>query len=154
MRRWAWVMTVVTVGIGCAGSDGVSLDDSGTTPHTTTDCTGAEPFTVGISDTSSASGATVAITGASPIPPDVGDNAWTVTVTDAGGGPLAGLPVVVTPWMPLHGHGLSPATYAGADQGDGTYTVEPFDLIMPGLWEFTIELGAGDAVTFSFCAEG
>lgn len=94
---------------------------------------------------------------ADPDPPDVGDNAWTLAVTDADG-PLDGLAPRVTPWMPEHGHGLVPPDCAGADQGDGSYVVETFDLIMPGLWEFTVDLAADgvapDTALFRFCAEG
>ena len=103
-------------------------------------------------------GQTVRIAQAQPTPPDVGDNAWTLEITDASGAPLSGLAVDVQPWMPLHGHGLSPARYAAADLGGGTYDVESFDLIMPGLWEFTVDLAAGgeaeDTAMFVLCAQG
>jgi hypothetical protein len=142
--------------VACGGGDDVVLDglqptDSGTAP----DCDGAEPFVAGMTATTSGSGTTVALAAAAPTPPDVGDNAWTLEVSDASG-PVEGLVVTVTPWMPLHGHGLSPADYAATDQGGGTYAVAPFDLIMPGLWEFTVRLGddGADEAVFALCAEG
>ena len=154
MRYWP----VFAVVVGCSGGgDDVTLDhghhhdDSGMT----VDCDGAEPFVAGMSATTSESGATVAITAADPTPPDVGDNSWTLAISDASG-PVEGLTVTVTPWMPLHGHGLTPADYAAADEGGGAYAVAPFDLIMPGLWEFRVRLGdaGADEALFALCAEG
>lgn len=113
----------------------------------------ADPYVAGISATAP-SGAVVAIASAVPTPPDVGDNTWILSVEDAAGAPLAGLDPVVTPWMPEHGHGLAPPDYTAIDQGDGTYTVPTFDLVMPGLWQFTVDLGDGDEAVFLFCAEG
>ena len=89
----------------------------------------------------------------------MGDNVWTIAgrrrLTAP---PVTGLEIAVVPWMPLHDHGLVPATYGATDRGDGSYDLEVFDLIMPGLWQFTIDTAAGseteDATTFLFCAEG
>ena len=146
------LVLAVSVLVGCGG--GVDLDPGTNLP--TTDCTGAEAFVAGMTATSTL-GHAVALIEASPAPPDVGDNAWTVEVTDADG-PAIGLSVELVPWMPLHGHGLSPPAYAGTDEGDGRYTLAPFDLIMPGLWEFTVDLDPGGDVPntalFALCAEG
>ncbi|MEN0063653.1 MAG: FixH family protein [Myxococcota bacterium] len=120
----------------------------------TVDCTGAQAFQLGMTVTSPA-GVTVALEDAAPAPLDVGDNAWTLSVTDAGGAPLTGLTPLVRPWMPLHGHGVSPTHYPGEEVADGVYQVEIFDVIMPGLWEFHVELNdQGDEATFALCAEG
>ncbi len=139
----------------CSGSDDVSLDGSET--GTGDGCEGATPFTEGVSATTAGTGATVEIVSADPNPPDVGVNLWVLRVSDASG-PLTGLAPLVTPWMPLHDHGVFPADYTGADLGDGTYDLPPFDLIMPGLWEFTVDLAPdaaeGDKAIFRFCAEG
>lgn len=143
--------------VGCSGGDDVSLDGSPTHTEETSDCAGADVFTIGMTATSDRTGSVVALLQAAPVPPDVGDNTWTIEVVDAGSAAVTGLSVAVTPWMPLHGHGLSPADYLGTDMGDGRYELETFDLIMPGLWEFTIDLDFGgepDTVKFSFCAEG
>lgn len=150
MTRW-WL-----VGLAACDGGGVTLDGGGPSSEAP-DCDGAQTFVVGISAVSP-SGRTVAITSATPAPPDVGDNVWLVEVTDASGAPVPGLAPAVTPWMPLHGHGLVPPTYAGAESSAGTYAIDTFDLIMPGLWQFTIELAPGaedpDPVVFQFCAEG
>ncbi|MCB9686198.1 MAG: FixH family protein [Alphaproteobacteria bacterium] len=138
---WWWLAA-------CSGGGDVVL-----TGDSDDDCAGAETYVAGIEATTS-SGAVVSIVSAEPTPPDVGDNTWIVSVADATGAPVVGLSPVVTPWMPMHGHGLAPPDYGGIDQGDGTYVVPTFDLIMPGLWEFTIDLGADDEAMFAFCAEG
>ncbi|MEQ1504389.1 MAG: FixH family protein [Myxococcota bacterium] len=138
--------------VGCTGDVTLDADDTGTLHNPNANCDGAETFVAGVSHETPL-GRTVAVAEASPTPPDVGDNQWTVTVTDADGA-AAALPLKLTPWMPLHGHGLTPPDYAGADEGDGSYVVTPFDLIMPGLWQFTVDLGDDDAAVFLFCAEG
>lgn len=140
--------------VACSG-DGVELDGGPTTEPA--ECAGAGPFTAGMT-AGSTLGNTVAIVEAAPTPPDVGDNTWVLEVRDSSGSPLPGLVVDVEPWMPLHGHGLTPAHYAAADLGDGRYEVDVFDLIMPGTWEFTVDLAAGggdeDTALFALCAEG
>ena len=120
------------------------------------DCTGAEPYVAGMG-AEVPSGLTVQLVEATPTPPDRGTNDWVVRVVDADGSPQPGLPVAVRPWMPLHGHGLNGSEWVtGADQGDGSYVVETFDLFMPGLWEFTIAVSEDreNSVVFNFCAEG
>ncbi|MBX2801491.1 MAG: FixH family protein [Myxococcales bacterium] len=148
MRHLGWGLAVL---VACSG-DGVDLEP----PGLTTDCTGAEVFVAGM-QTESEQGHMVSLMTAAPAPPDVGDNTWTISISDDSG-PVTGLPLVVRPWMPLHGHGLSPATYAGTDNGDGTYDIEMFDVIMPGLWEFNVDLAPGeepsDVAVFPLCAEG
>jgi hypothetical protein len=150
-----WPVFAAVVGCSSGGDDDVTLDhshhsDSGMTA----DCDGADPFVAGMSAATSETGTTVALAAADPTPPDVGDNSWTLEISD-GSGPVEGLDVTVVPWMPLHGHGLTPADYAATDEGGGTYAVAPFDLVMPGLWEFRVRLGDGaDEALFALCAEG
>lgn len=135
----------------CSG-DAVGLDSTPGSYVVTADCTGAQDFIEGMEVTSTL-GHTVALASASPAPPDVGDNTWSLQISTTDG-PAVGLEVRVRPWMPLHGHGLSPATYAGTEAADGVYDVEVFDVIMPGLWEFKVELGEGDEAVFPLCAAG
>ena len=155
-------LAVLAAAACSGGGDYVALDGAPTTsPTDAPACDGADTYVAGLSKTTSGSGATVILEAADPTPPDVGDNRWTLRV-EADGAGIAGLPVVVEPWMPLHGHGLVPPEYAAADLGEGGYEVEPFDLIMPGLWEFRVRLAAGpsdsgagpDEALFRFCAEG
>ncbi len=146
--------SILALTVGCSG-EGVALDGDRTTEPS--ECAGAEPFAVGMSARSTL-GNTVAIASSAPTPPNVGDNAWVLEVRDASGAPLPGLAVDVQPWMPMHDHGLSPARYAATDLGDGTYELDVFDLIMPGTWEFRVDLAAGgeqdDTALFTLCAEG
>lgn len=116
------------------------------------DCLGAEPFVAG-EEHMTTSGRYVAIAEAAPTPPDVGDNSWVLSVR-SDTGPVEGLTPVVTPWMPLHDHGLVPADYSATDLGGGRYQVDTFDLIMPGAWEFTVDLGGEDTAVLLLCAEG
>lgn len=146
MRDLRWLVVAL---VGCPGVD--LTDGVPTNPNF--NCLDAQEFAVGLSATSPL-GRVVSIRTATPAPPDVGDNAWVLTVVDEAGAPMGGLTPAVTPWMPLHAHGLVPADYFGAEVEPGAYEIEPFDLIMPGLWEFTVDLGAGDGVVFKFCAEG
>ncbi|MEZ4317657.1 MAG: FixH family protein [Myxococcota bacterium] len=100
----------------------------------------------------------VEIVSATPDPPDEGDNDWVVKVLSESGTPVEGGTVTVTPWMPAHGHGISPPNYSGqAAPGDGEYSIPTFDLIMPGVWEFQFlvtESMMNDTVELSFCIEG
>ncbi len=152
--RFMIVAAALTLG-ACGDGDELALD-GGVIPAQTADCTGTEAFVAGVS-TATPGGRTVALLDANPTPPDVGDNSWVVEVSDASGA-LTGLQLSVRPWMPLHGHGVSPPTYGSTDHGDGTYTIDAFDLIMPGTWEFTVDVGVSDAApdeaVFSFCAAG
>jgi hypothetical protein len=137
--------------VACNGDDVELGDDDDATSQV--DCVGAQPFLEGM-EVMSTGGCYVGITTAQPAPPDVGDNVWTLAIRDDSG-PIEGLQIVVTPWMPQHGHGLTPPDYTATELGGGTYEVAPFDLIMPGLWEFTVELrGEQDTAKFAFCAEG
>lgn len=95
---------------------------------------------------------------ASPAPPDVGNNVWQLAVRGPGGEPVEGAVVIVSPFMPEHGHGTSPADYEGVEE-EGVYEVGPFNLFMPGRWDVTVVVedeGAGleDEVLFRFLLEG
>lgn len=99
----------------------------------------------------------IELTEASPAPPDEGLNDWRVTVTGQSGTPANGGSVSVTPFMPAHGHGLNPARYGSTNEADGVWHIDPFDLIMPGVWEFEFlvtESMMNDTVTIAFCIEG
>lgn len=96
---------------------------------------------------------------AAPAPWDVGDNDWTLKVEDLEGNALDDALVRVTPYMPDHGHGLSPPNYTGTAQGSGGYyEIQTFNLIMPGFWEMTVEISSpgvvGEAIAFRICVEG
>jgi hypothetical protein len=111
----------------------------------------APPFSAGMSETSGG-GVTVAVASADPAPPEQGENAWTVTVTDASG-PIEGRTVRATIDMPRHGH---PETVTLRDEGGGTYEAAPLDVGMPGDWTvvFAVPVDDGEEmIQFRFCVE-
>jgi hypothetical protein len=58
--------------------------------------------------------------------------------------------------MPDHGHGTNPL-WNDATEVDGKFEVGPFNLFMPGLWQFTVSVEAQnqtDSALVSFCVEG
>lgn len=149
---------------GCSADDPSPNHDHGThgttntaTNNLTNNMTAVEVDTYadGMNKTGEA-GLTFTLVSADPAPPDVGENTWTVRVTDGAGAAVDGASVTVTPFMPAHDHGTSPAEYSGAFIEDGTYVVGPFNLFMPGTWELTVavEGDGGDEVVFAFDLEG
>jgi subtilisin family serine protease len=88
----------------------------------------------------------------------MGDNTWTVAITDVDGQPLADASfTAITPFMPDHGHGTPVEAIATATANPGEFTLTPVNLFMAGLWEVTLDIDAGggttDAVVFAFCVE-
>lgn len=145
--RLAWMVAWLA---GCNGTNDL---DGGDPTDGTTDCPSADDFAIGIQK-STPVGVVVTLVDATPAPPYRGENTWTIGLTDAAGAPIAGAAPFVTPFMPLHRHGLVPPDYTGAETTTGTYGVETFDLSMPGQWEFTVDAGDGDSVMYVFCVEG
>lgn len=97
------------------------------------------------------------LTAADPAPPDRGDNAWTVRLTDAAGQPVVGATIEAKPFMPDHGHGSTPMFGTVTDQGDGTYRITSLNLFMAGYWQVTLTIQAGDQsdqLVYGFCIEG
>jgi YtkA-like len=74
----------------------------------------------------------------SPDPMRVGQNEVVVTVTDVQGARQDGCNVVVTPWMPGHGHGSTEKAVV-APLGEGGYRAFPVTLQMAGQWELRVE---------------
>jgi hypothetical protein len=139
--------------IGC-GSD--AKDSSQNQPNgvkQADDCAGrGEQFSAGMQKTSPG-GVSIELVDANPAPPKLGDNAWTVSVRDASGGPMLAADVSVDPWMPEHGHGSNKEAIA-VELGDGKYRIEPISLGMPGVWEIGVRINSGskpESVTFAFC---
>lgn len=93
---------------------------------------------------------------AEPNPPVVGNNSWLVKVTHDGK-PLIGAEgdIVVTPFMPDHGHG-TPTTVSVTETTDGVYRLEPVHLRMAGYWEIALDIdapAAQRAPSFGVCIE-
>lgn len=116
-----------------------------------------EEFVAGMSKTGSADAYTFTLVDSTPAPPDKGDNAWTLELTDAEGAPVDGVDFEVEPFMPDHAHG-TPKQVVVTPMGDGLYGLDPVNLFMPGLWEITVRAVDGDttldSVVFRFCISG
>jgi hypothetical protein len=117
-------------------------------------CASADDFQIGMQKTSSNGAITVALAYATPAPPAMGANTWTIQVNDTGGAPIERAAIEVTGWMPEHGHGLNAAvTVTELDQG--SYRLDPIRLVMPSLWQITISVtpsgGETGSVMFAFC---
>lgn len=83
-----------------------------------------------------------------PVPPDIGENDWTFRLADLDGASLPEFSVSLSPFMPAHGHGTTPARFSATPLDDqGLYSVGPFDLFMPGTWEFTLTVETAEALT-------
>ena len=92
-----------------------------------------------------------------PAPPVRGNNAWTLRVLDMAGNPVQGATITsVNPTMPDHRHGTSIVATV-TPNADGTITVSPLNLFMPGIWQVELQATAGtatDTVDFDFCIDG
>jgi hypothetical protein len=75
-----------------------------------------------------------------PDPPEVGENTWEIDVL--GPDPVAGCSLVVTPWMPDHGHGGAVDTATEVDPG--RWRLEGLDLRMGGFWQVAMGLDCGE----------
>jgi hypothetical protein len=118
----------------------------------------AEQYVAGLEKPSDAGMFTARLVEGTPAPPDRGNNTWSLQIMDPNGSPLAGVSEVrVRAWMPDHGHGTNPLWNEATAAQDGTFEVGPFNLFMPGLWEFTISVEAEnqtDTALVAFCVEG
>jgi hypothetical protein len=101
-------------------------------------------------------GIQIALVEARPAPPVRFDNSWDLEVRDAAGVPVSVTTLGVVPFMPDHGHGTPepPLPVPGAETG--TFSMGPFDLWMPGIWELRFSVdreGTVSLATMSFCLE-
>ena len=95
----------------------------------------------------------------SPAPPAVNDNAFVVQVTDSDGNAVKGdLSVALD--MPDHGHSSPSPDNISFDPATGSFTLDPLDLFMVGLWRFTFSFQAAsgsasdaDSAVFKFCID-
>jgi hypothetical protein len=117
-----------------------------------------DTYVANLAKTSTSGALKVTLMGSDPVPPARGTNAWTVKVEDGSGNAIPDAALEVTPFMPDHGHGTSVRPVI-TPKGDGTYTIDPLYLFMPGVWRITIALpatdaGPGESVAFFFCVAG
>jgi YtkA-like len=87
----------------------------------------------------------------------VGNQAWTLSITDATGQPVTGAKFTnIKTWMPQHGH-PSTALPVAVEKGGGVYEVDDLYLYMAGIWQVTFSVSSGtttDQTTFTFCLVG
>ena len=140
--------------LSACGGDGTGQQQQGLC----TEDARAEAYVAGLEKASDAGMFKARLVEGTPAPPDRGNNTWMLEVLDPNGSPMAGVTdVSVKAWMPDHGHGTNPLWNEGTVQPDGKYMVGPFNLFMPGLWQFTVSVEAAnqtDVAIVSFCVEG
>lgn len=107
--------------------------------------------------TKTAGDVSVKLMAAAPAPPQKGVNVLDLELVDAGGQPIDGASIAVTPWMPDHAHG-SAVTPVVTPSSGGKYKVTDVYLAMAGLWQLRINVtragGAAQEATFQFCVDG
>lgn len=156
------LLPLLALATACSGGDTAADDTGGTdTGEDSAPPVCGEPgetYTAGMSHPGDLGVLTFSLVDVDPEPPDKGENTWTVRTDLAGGGALGGAMVTITPFMPEHGHGSTPADFTATAGTDGVAVVGPMDLFMAGLWELTVSAddgaGTSDHATFTFCLEG
>jgi len=98
----------------------------------------AEDYVAGMSETGTA-GYTLTLMDSNPGPPALGDNRWSIEITDPAGNTAPGLELEVSTLMVDHEH-RSPIRPTILDNGEGRYVVDPVNLFMPGYWEVTFDV--------------
>ena len=134
----------------CGGDDSTPAEEDGGDS-----CTGeGDTFRVGLSKTSMSGSFTVELTDANPAPPALGTNAWKLRIKDANGNDVAGATVNISLYMPKHAHS-QPGTVGDDKKGGGFYDITDLNLVMPGLFDITVEFtlpgGMTDSARFQFC---
>jgi hypothetical protein len=152
--RPSLLLGILALSLPACGGDGTSQQQQGLC----TDDERASQYVAGLEQASDAGMFKAKLLAGTPAPPDRGNNTWTISVLDPSGAPMSGVNEVrVKAWMPDHGHGTNPLWNDATVQPDGTYQVGPFNLFMPGLWQFTVSVEAAnqnDTAVVSFCVEG
>jgi hypothetical protein len=79
-------------------------------------------------------------------------HSWTLHVETAGGQTVEQAEITVDGGMPQHGHGLPTQPRVTEYLGEGNFLIEGLRFNMPGWWEVTFHIAAGDerdSVTFN-----
>jgi len=72
-----------------------------------------------------------------PNPPHVGEHR-VVIMLDESADPLEGAAVMLSPWMPAHGHGSTDVD--AVEREPGVYVAEHVWLNMPGIWDLRVRV--------------
>ncbi|MCP4500785.1 MAG: hypothetical protein GY822_12560 [Deltaproteobacteria bacterium] len=99
---------------------------------------------------------------AEPATPDRGDNTFTFSLKNNDGTPYRHPgDVLLSPFMPDHGHGSLPLDFTPLESSDfdaGELVFGPMDLFMLGRWDLHLRLlnddGSERDAVFTFCIEG
>ncbi len=145
----------------CTSSSGTPATDAGPSADGMIGCQTdplAETYTANMTKPGAMGVYTFDLVQAVPAPPAMGNNTWTLKITDSGANPVPSASLTVKPYMPRHGH---PSTVVPTvtPNGDGTYKLDPLYLFMAGLWQVTIDVvdgdgGVIDSVVYTFCVQG
>lgn len=151
-RRRGWVALAALGLLGCGPRD--EHDPNQHLPDDS-ECRGDfDTYEAGMTRQAEPGQLAVELVESDPAPPAVRkDNVWWLRLSDAGGEPVLGAELLVTPFMPKHQHGSAEVVIE--ELGDGEYKLSPIELIMPGVWEIPVSVTPPDSetseVTFRFC---
>jgi hypothetical protein len=159
----AVAITGACSGSGASSTGNTSAEQTGADGGGTVGCGGqGDTYSANLVKPGAQGLYTFTLTQATPAPPALNANAWTLKIADKSGAAPSLAQVVVYPFMPLMGHG-SDQTATIAANADGTFAVTDIDLFMPGLWTVTLSVTAsGDAgaspatldkAVYTFCVE-
>lgn len=98
----------------------------------------------------------VALLAATPSPPAVGKNTWTLRVTGPDEQPVTGIDLSARAFMPDHGHGTALPSVVSA-MSPGTHQVRALDLFMEGVWQVDLLLAPGsdpeERLSITYCLQ-
>jgi hypothetical protein len=157
----AVLLALAALGLTHCGSDDAPGGSGGTSGHqgdvSCVDDSRVDTYTAKLEKPGLRGMFSFELTSSEPAPPAKGANRFEVRVFGAGGEPLEG-ELALELEMPDHGHGTSVAPVVSFDAASRSYTIEPVQLFMPGVWRVGLELvtpdTALDRAEFFFCIEG
>jgi hypothetical protein len=139
----------------CGGGSGTPAAVDSNLYDCTTE-TRAPPYSAGERFPSVSGAFTGVLVQSVPAPPARDSNSWTVQIVDGTGAPQDGLAMTATPNMPDHNHPVTvKPLVTPANDGTGTYKLDPVYLFMPGYWEVKLSVqpatGPKDTIVLKVC---
>jgi len=136
--RPAWRGAIAVALAACASSESAPPRDAGTPTVELCSTSTGEAYFAGVSHTSTDGSFRVHIADAVPAPPQQGENAWTVRVTDRDDRPLHGEALAMTTFIPSRGYGSArPPRIEPDAKDDSVFHVDGLFLELPGVWQLT-----------------
>jgi hypothetical protein len=161
-----WALACVA---GCSsssqGAGATGPDDAAAADAAVVGCTGqGDTYSANMEKPGKNGKYTFTLVQATPAPPGLDANTWTLKVVDGSGKAPAMSQVTAFPYMPKMGHGSSQVPQLAANP-DGTFSVSDVYLFMDGLWQVTFTVtgpetdgGAAptaiDSAVYTFCIDG